>query len=263
MRVSRQSFSILAVLAVTACATPAGTPADAPALEDIRLDRFEWAGELPTNRRLSVRNAFGNVEARRSNEGNVIVIGNIQQLIADSRVFSIDVDASDGISVTVRHPDAEATDRGLNANGAFAGRVDVVVLVPDGAQLSLHAVHGDVKLKRLTADLVASTIDGNMAFDTAGSIQATTLQGNIAATLRGVRYEKPLLFKTKSGAIALSLAETAGLNLVLGGGESLTVRRGDEDPADIPVRMLRLNLGNGGPDLRALSETGAVSVEIM
>ena len=266
MRVSKQLLPVLAILGLAACAaspTESDSSATVPAVKDIRLDRFEWNGSLPASRAVSVRNPYGNIEARRSNEGDVQLVGNAQQLITDTRAFAFDVKPGDSISVVVGHPDAASTDRGLDANGRFAGRVDVVVLVPDGAQLSLHAIHGEVKVKRLNADVVTSTIDGDMSFDTAGVIQATTLQGSILATLRGENYQKPLMFKSKTGDVTLNVPASAGLNLELSGGRSLRVGRSGDKMRDVPSHALRMSLGHGGQDLRALSEQGTVTAEIM
>lgn len=135
--------------------------------------------------------------------------------------------------------------------------------VPRRMDLDLRSVNGGIALTGVSGRIDLRTTNGGLALrDVAGDVRGRSTNGGIEATLSGRSWEgEGLDLETTNGGVVLEVPDGYSARLEAG-----TTHGGYE--IDFPVtvegrvnpRRLSVDLGDGGPTIRAMTTNGGVSV---
>jgi len=155
----------------------------------------------------------------------------------------------------------------IHAEGPTSGRdrswwVSYEIEVPSQANLSLESTNGGISIDGVSGDIQFKTTNGGIHLsDMGGRVRGRTTNGGLDIHLDGTGWEgESLDVQTNNGGV--NLAVPAGYNAHL---ETATVNGGMR--VDFPVtvqgrldRQLSVDLGHGGPTVRAVTTNGGVVV---
>ena len=230
-----------------------------PPKEDWRIESWEGGRELPAGRAFTVRNAHGDVHARRSEQPKAEVFGVIQRHVEDQRQVRIELaDDESGVVAEVRQPASDETPI------AWAHRrVDLTVYVPEGAPWRVATGAGRIDARRIESEVEASTESGDMILILRrGSVNAATRSGAVKVNLGEVAWAGARLIESESGGLSVSVPHGVDLDLEIdtaGEIEIDGVTAAVAHPTGDAAKPIRLRLGKGGRTLRLRSATGNVS----
>jgi DUF4097 and DUF4098 domain-containing protein YvlB len=195
-------------------------------------DTFRWSGTLATGSTIEIRGINGDIEASPGTDSTVEVRATKRGKKSDPREVTIEVVQDvEGVLVCAIYPsrDRDEPNRCRRDGEGSQTRdndvtVDFQVSVPSGARLVAGTVNGGVRATGLSGDVEASTVNGEVAVVTAGTVTARTVNGSIEATTGRPSWTGELQFETVNGSITLRLpdqtrAEVSG-KTVNGGIES-------------------------------------------
>jgi len=135
--------------------------------------------------------------------------------------------------------------------------------VPRRMNLELRSVNGGIALDGVSGQIDLETTNGGLVLrDVSGDVRGRSTNGGIRASLDGARWQgEGLDLQTTNGGVVLELPADYSARLETG-----TVHGGYE--IDFPVtvqgrvdsRRLSVDLGDGGPTIRAMTTNGGVRV---
>jgi DUF4097 and DUF4098 domain-containing protein YvlB len=141
--------------------------------------------------------------------------------------------------------------------------VSFEIFVPRRSDLSLEAHNGGISIADVHGKLEFSAVNGGVVLKrVGGSVRGGTTNGGLVVELNGDRWDgEELDVKTTNGGIVMSVPENYSAHLETG-----TVN--GNLSIDFPVtvqgkitRELAVNLGSGGPTIRAMTTNGGVRVK--
>jgi hypothetical protein len=136
------------------------------------------------------------------------------------------------------------------------------VAVPEDADLSLETMNGGIALYEIRGKADFKTVNGGVVVESAsGSVQGRTTNGGVDISLRGSSWEGDGLdVETTNGGVKVTMPTGYNARLVTG-----TVNGGMR--VDFPVtvqgkidRRLDVEIGSGGPTVRAVTTNGGVVI---
>jgi DUF4097 and DUF4098 domain-containing protein YvlB len=154
---------------------------------------------------------------------------------------------------------ADAPDFGRERGWA----VSYEILVPRRADVSLKAHNGGIAIANVSGNMDFDTVNGGVSLvAVAGTVRGKTTNGGVNVDLTGSRWEGgELNVVTTNGGVSLSVPENYSARL-----ETRTVngRVNFDFPLTLQGRIdpreLSVNLGSGGPLVRAVTTNGGVSI---
>jgi Putative adhesin len=140
--------------------------------------------------------------------------------------------------------------------------VSYEVFVPEATDLKLETMNGGIALKDVKGAVEFKTMNGGVTVDSAaGSVHGRTTNGGVDIALRGASWEGDGLdVETTNGGVKVTVPPDYNARLV-----TSTVNGGLR--VDFPVtvegrldRRLDVELGHGGPTVRAVTTNGGVVI---
>lgn len=234
-------------------------------------DRFDWSGSVPAGAWVVVRNLNGPISVKAATGRTAQITGvKRSERGGDPSVvhFTSKPLANGGILVCAlwgEESDCDESGYHSHNDGDRGSRnnveVEFTVSLPSGVNVRAGTVNGDVEVAGATAEVGANTVNGEVrAASSGGPVSATTVNGDVRASMRSVGSGE-LRYSTVNGSIQLELP--ASLNADV---ELRTVNGSFE--TDFPMtlsgrvgpRRLSGKIGNGGPDLRATTVNGSITL---
>lgn len=212
---------------------------------------LEWLETVDAGGRVRVVNPVGRIYARFGGYENQV------EILATLQV----PDGQPAPEVYVR-----GTDSGLEIAtaraGDDAGRVDVVVFVPEGLSLDAEAENDNIEIKGVRGDVVASSGIGDIRIRAVqGRVRAKTVRGQISVELVAGATRESQSFVTETGDIEVYLQPDADAEVrIATSGEistdfSLNIEhRSREEPSKHAVAIV----GEGGIEMALTSKRGRV-----
>ncbi len=264
----RMQRAAAAAVAVTALALFATAPRIAAA-QEIERNAFSFSQRLDAGRTVHVRNINGAIAVERSTSGQVEVSADKRWRRGDpDKVRIVQVTARDGgIMVCALWNDSECTDDGIRGNSSMRnGRdndvsVQFTVRVPEGVHVNMQTINGSVEIDDVSGMIEATTVNGSIeAYSTGGPVRAQTVNGSIKASMRSFGNED-VRYSTVNGGISLELPRGSNADL------DISTMNGSIE-TDFPVtvqgsisrKRLRGTIGSGGPELKATTVNGSVTL---
>ena len=254
-----RSFVLTVALSAAASALPAQAARD-----------FTWEGRVASGTTIYVRNLNGDIRVERASGATAEVTGTKRvgrrgdpnDVRIESRKIGEDV-----IVCAFWHENATCDDRGYRTRSeGWRGRendtqVNFTVRLPEGVNVVVSSVNGDVRVGGATARVHASTVNGRVeATSSGGPVNASTVNGNIDARMRELGRDD-LHFSTVNGSIFVEVPGNLDADVELS-----TVN--GSISADFPItlngrinpRHLRATIGRGGRRMRFSTVNGSVEL---
>lgn len=155
----------------------------------------------------------------------------------------------------------------IRARGPDAGHdewwsVSYRIEAPASTDVDLRAMNGGIHVQGMRGTTRFNTMNGGVDLvDVAGDVSGSTTNGGLDIVLRGDRWKgKGLDVRTTNGGVDLTVPEGYSAHL-----ETSTVNGGLDLGFPVTVqgrvdRQLSLDLGSGGPTVRAVTTNGGVSL---
>jgi DUF4097 and DUF4098 domain-containing protein YvlB len=253
-------------------------PAIASAQERDRQDRedFRWQRSLSSGQTVRLHNVNGNVTVTASNSGRVEIVG-IKR--GNSRYFE-DITAaveetSDGIVVCVvwRDSDDECNRDGFHSHGNDdngnrwnRAHMDLEVRLPTNLEVSANSVSGNVSISGAQGDVRAASVSGDVRLERlrATSVRATTVSGEVTASIESLSGNGQLTFTSVSGNVELELPRNFDADLSM---NSVSGQLDSDFQMTLGGRMRRgqrieARIGRGGRDLDIRTVSGDVRLRM-
>jgi hypothetical protein len=237
----------------------------------LRLDDPDYAfrRDLRPGQELSIGNVDGAVTVTRAS-------GRTAEVLVTKRVIrgngdlvkAILEETTNGIKVCTVYLHEAGEDRtschndnhGRRRQDPLEVEMTYEVRVPEGVDLTVGTVDGDVVVRGLASEANLATVDGNITVTGRAPTRATTVDGDITMRLEG-RLPETMKVTTVDGSIDVSLPGTAGFSV-----HATTVDGQLESDFPITVsgrwgpRTMRGTVGNGRTELRISTVDGSVQL---
>ena len=165
--------------------------------------------------------------------------------------------------ITIQTAGAKIFASGPENRRDYSWSVSYEVFVPRRTDLSLTAHNGGISISDVQGRLEFNTTNGGVSLRrVGGTVHGGTTNGGLSIELNGDRWDgEEMDVKTTNGGISMSVPENYSAHLETGTvNGSLSI--------DFPVtvqgritRELAVNLGSGGPTIRAMTTNGGVRVK--
>jgi len=283
---NRSFLAAVAVGAVLAAAAPAGSAPVSPPPAVVEAGSpgaprqpFRWTGTIPDGKTLEIKGVKGTIRALPASgrEAEVVAVRRGERYDPETVKLEV-VRHADGVTVCAVYPrgrggrvDAGGEDgaynrcdpgewRNLNVRDNDVS-VEFTVRVPAGVRLVARNVSGDVSAEGLRGYVDARSISGNVRFTTTAHGEASTVSGEIFASLGSARWSGDLDFHTVSGNITLELPARASTDVKV---QTLSGDIRSDFPLEMERRTARRRaqgtLGEGGRGLSLTTLSGNVSL---
>ncbi|HEX8849521.1 MAG TPA: hypothetical protein VF761_08320 [Gemmatimonadaceae bacterium] len=243
-------------------------------LEDCRDRSGRWGGDDRARhcevRRMAVRAGSGQLVIDAGPNGGISVVGGdvdsvvvVAKIVAQAESDSEAADIAKEIAVQVSPTNVGA--KGPSTHGRRSWWVSFDVTVPRDATLSAETTNGPISLSGLSGRVEARAVNGPVSvYEMSGDVTGRTQNGPITAELRGTKWNgRGLDLETQNGPVTLRIAD--GYNAHLETGTVNGPMRFDF-PVTVQGRItkrLSVDLGSGGPTIRAVTTNGPVTVRRM
>jgi hypothetical protein len=231
---------------------------------------FRWTGRLAEGKTLEVLGVNGSIRADAASGSTAEVTATKRSRRGDPEAVEIKVEeTADGVTICAIYPnqagsschnrDSRRNRRNNDDNNDV--EVDFVVRVPSGARFIGHSVNGDVEAMNLTADAEVSTVNGDASVATRGWAKASTVNGDVDATVGRADWTGSANFRTVNGSVTVTLPGDVNADV------RASSVNGDID-TDFPLtvtgrfgpRRLNGTIGRGGRTLALETVNGAIAI---
>jgi DUF4097 and DUF4098 domain-containing protein YvlB len=165
--------------------------------------------------------------------------------------------------ITIQTAGAKIFANGPESRRDYYWSVSYEVFVPRHSDLSLTAHNGGIAISDVQGKLDFTTSNGGVALRrVGGTVHGGTTNGGLSIELSGDRWEgEEMDVKTTNGGISMSLPENYSAHLETG---TVNGNLSIDFPVTVQGRITRelaVNLGSGGPTIRAMTTNGGVRVK--
>ena len=245
-------------------------------LDDCRHDGRRWSDDDDSRsrhcevRRTAARAGKALLTIDAGQNGGVSVVGgDVDSVVVVAKITTTGSSDSDAAEIA-RQVKVAVTPTSITADGPAMGHdrgwwVSFDVTVPRAADVSVETHNGPISLEGMNGRVEAHAVNGPLSvYDMAGDVTGRTQNGPITAELRGKSWNgRGLDLQTQNGPVTLRIAD--GYNAHLETGTVNGPMRIDF-PVTVQGRITKhiaLDLGSGGPTVRAVTTNGPVTVRRM
>ena len=249
--------------------------ADAPDQRRIRegsaqeVADFVWRGSVGTGQTVEIKGLNGAIVAERAAGEEIEVRAEKRARRSDPSEVRVEVvEHAGGVTLCAVYPSSRGVENtcepgsgGHNNVRNNDVRVTFYVSVPEGVGFLGSTVNGDVEVRDLASDVVASSVNGDIEISTTGFAEARTVNGSIDAAMERYDIEAGLSFSTVNGRISLDLPNDVDADV---DAKWVNGRLEAALPLELVGRVSRRSvqgvLGEGGPKLRMQTVNGSIHV---
>lgn len=165
--------------------------------------------------------------------------------------------------ITIQTAGAKIFANGPENRRDYYWSVSYEVFVPRRSDLSLTAHNGGISISDVQGRMDFTTNNGGVALRrVGGTVHGGTTNGGLSIELAGDRWDgEELDVKTTNGGISMSVPENYSAHLETG---TVNGNLSIDFPVTVQGRITRelaVNLGSGGPTIRAMTTNGGVRVK--
>ena len=257
-------------LAVALAATLAAVPLSAQ--QSAAQADFRWEKALAAGSVVRVSNLNGNVVITAGDVQKVSVVGVKRGRNPDEVTVEV-VEHAEGITVCAVFTEAdmecnesgarmhEGRRRGWRDDDWDEQRVDLQVTIPRALQAIANSISGDVRIIGAEGDIRAGSVSGDIRLENvrATSVRASSVSGDVDATIAALNGTGDLRFNSVSGNVTAELPPTLHADVTM---RSVSGSLDSDFPLTLNGRMsrhrLEARIGNGGRDLEVHTVSGDV-----
>jgi DUF4097 and DUF4098 domain-containing protein YvlB len=165
--------------------------------------------------------------------------------------------------ITIETAGAKIFANGPETRRDYNWSVSYEVFVPRRSDLSLTAHNGGISISDVQGRLEFTAVNGGVALRrVGGTVHGGTTNGGLSIELTGDRWDgEEMDVKTTNGGISMSVPENYSAHLETG---TVNGNLSIDFPVTVQGRITRelaVNLGSGGPTIRAMTTNGGVRVK--
>lgn len=264
-------------LAAAGLVTVAGS-LETPAVGDLfeaepgaqQTQDWEWQGSVDRGNAIEVKGINGGIKATGSSGGQVKVTAVKKGKKDDPADVRVEVvEHSGGVTICAVYPDAKGKknecapgDGGRLSSQDNDVSVSFTVQVPAGVRFIGQTVNGEIEAGNLEADVVATTVNGDVKVSTAGLAKATTVNGSIQASMGRADWDGTVHFNTVNGSITVNLPDGVNADVT-----AATVNGGMETDFPLTVsgrfsmKSMKGTIGSGGRGLELETVNGSIHLK--
>jgi len=231
--------------------------------EDVRLTKYNWRGELPEKSKVILVNRFGNITTRTTKQNKIEMSGIIQKVGEYAPEPEVKVSDKDGVTkieIVYDKPTIDEFDNRI-------GRMDVGIYVPKGITVEMVTTFGDIKSKKHSSNLIATSVSGKIKLQTKGTMFAHSEAGDIKAhlmawtthPLESTKKKRKYHLRSTRGDVSVYFPGDLSLEL-----NAVAKKLSSEDDLFLneiqKLKELNFNyvLGSGERLLKAISDEGSI-----
>ena len=227
-------------------------------------DPWTWHKVMPAGKTLEIKGIIGSIVATPAsgNEAEVTARKTARRGNTDDVEIRV-VETADVVTICAIYDGRDHCDnegRGpSNSNDHKDTNVNFEVRVPRGVLVNASTVIGRVEVTGMTADVMASSVTGNVRVSTTGVAEASSVSGSLNIKMGSMDWNQ-LSFNTVSGDITIEFPDD--LNTAV----TMTTISGDLN-SDWPItftttseRRIRGTIGKGGRRLSLSTISGDVEL---
>jgi hypothetical protein len=233
---------------------------------------FRWSGTLAAGKTIEVRDVNGSITATPAS-GNTIEVTAQKRAGRGGRPELVEIRAEerdDRVVICTVYP-SQRDSEGCRGGGERRGRnnddvdnvsVHFTVRVPSNIRFEGKTVNGDVTATGLAADAEVATVNGDVEVSTRGVAEASSVNGNVSATLGRSDWTGPVEFSSVNGTVTVTLPSNASAEV-----RASTVNGGIESDFPLTItgkfgpRNMNGTIGSGGPRLSLSSVNGSIALK--
>lgn len=248
---------VISALALAA-ALPAGQTQD-----------FRWTGTLSAGKTLEVSAVNGSLSATPASGNQIEVTAVKRGRLSDPASVEIKVEeTAAGVTICTIYPQHQGSSchnqRRTDAHkGDHKNDVSVAfeVRVPAAVRFEGHVVNGDARAMNLRSDVRISTVNGDVDVSSSGFAEASTVNGDVTATVGRADWAGSAKYSTVNGSVTVTLP--ASLNAEV---RASTVNGGINTDFPLQVqgrfgpRSVRGTIGTGGRTLSLETVNGSIAI---
>lgn len=261
---------VVRAVAIAASALLLAVPLDAQQRQE---NAFTWSGNIPSGRRILIKNINGSISVERSATGRVEVNATKEWRRGDPDVVRIEQRSLSNDEVVICamwHEESRCEEDGIRTprrNTRQGSRnndvsVNFTVRVPEGVRVDLNTVNGALDVNGVTTEVIASTVNGAInARSAGGPVRARTVNGSIDVSMGSTGSANELDYRTVNGSIRIQLPASFGAQLEL---STVNGRINTDFPVTISgslsPRRLRGTVGDGSARFSASTVNGSITL---
>lgn len=232
-------------------------------LQEWVIEKIDWSGELEARETVQIRNDFGDIRVRPSEDGRVDVSAAIQRHAADPRRADIvHREAGSVFEVEVTFTPVETRQAVADVESWQRRRVDVTLFLPRDAVLVARTERGLIEVKGAESPVDARTQWGDVILSTSGPVTAYSERGRIDAYFRGTAWPAASRLETLTGSITAFLPAESNVSVEMETTGQLTTDFTLEvaHHPETAFKTGRATLGEGAAQLYLRSDRGNLSL---
>ena len=227
------------------------------------IEKAEWSGELEARQTVQIRNDFGDIRVRPSEDGRVNVSAAIQRHADDPRSAEI-AHREDGavFEIEVTFAPVEPRQGVIEADSWQRRRIDVTLFLPREAMLVASTERGLIEVKGAESRVDARTQWGDVVLSTGGPVTAYSERGRIDAHFRGTAWPVASRLETLTGSITVFVPAESNVSVEMETTGQLTTDftlKVAHRP-ETALKTGRATLGDGTARLYLRSDRGNLSL---
>jgi hypothetical protein len=232
-------------------------------------DDFQWHGKVAQGAAVEIKGVNGGITAT-AGSGEIEVTAVKRGHKSDPAGVKVQVvEHAGGVTICAVYPSVDGQENTCapGKGGRMSSKnndvsVEFQVKVPAGVRFVGRTVNGSLDVKGVTADAEAETVNGAVEVEAAGTVHASTVNGDIEARLGRADWNGTLKLSTVNGSVELTLPADLSAEV-----KASTVN-GDietEFPLTVTGRISRRSLsgtiGAGGRLLEVSTVNGSIELK--
>ena len=244
--------------------------ASAVAAVPAAAQQWTWNGRVSAGQEFEVKGVNGSVRAVAGTGSEIEVVASKTARRSDPDEVKFEVvEHRNGITICAIYPTKAGARRPNECQPGSGGHnsienndvtVDFEVRVPRGVDFAGRTVNGRVTATGLTGDVRAHTVNGDVRVTTAGTAEASTVNGSIDVAMGRANWDV-LEFETVNGSITVELPSSVDSEV-----HASTVNGGIDTDFPLTVRgkwgpkRMTGTIGRGGRELSLSTVNGSIEI---
>ena len=237
---------------------------EADVLKDWIIERTEYSAVLQDHTVVAVTNHFGDIRVRTSNDDMISIFAITQRHIKDVIKSQIQIDSVENtLQIAVKYPSqADNKDANhINDIDITNRRVDISLLIPKYATLSMNTIDGRIESKGHLGPIQAKTDSGQVILVTRGPVNVSSDDGPITITFKNDKWSAPSSVESSTGKIHVLFIENPDINVEMQTAGTITTDYSVEISNNIPAsaqKQATARIGKATHQLKIKSSLGPV-----
>ena len=202
----RAVSTVIIVLIGAGLSSPRPLLAEDDLAESWVIEKEQWAADPGVVESVKVRNDFGDLRVRQSEDGQVHLLASIQRHQEDPRRAEIGHrETGSEMGIEVRYRGTGTSEPDEERDSWKRRRVDVTLLIPTEVELVAETKRGLIEAKGMKSRIDLRSVWGDVVVSTHGSVTAQSERGDIDVKFESARWSGPARLETLTGSISVLL----------------------------------------------------------